>query len=108
MPGCWRLRRPFFRPSVSCGADHDALSAVATIFHAHRGGASISQGIAPARSPSRRLATPADWRFSLFSCPLGLVEWPDAAREKRAALSGVVRHDDNPAARIGVGGLDRS
>jgi ABC-type nitrate/sulfonate/bicarbonate transport system permease component len=43
-----------------------------------------------------------------FPPPLGVVERPDAAREKRAALSCIVRHDHNPAPWIGFGGLDRN
>src|SRR6266478_475098 len=108
MRECWPLRRPCFRPSVSCEAGNDVLSSVATIFHTRRGGASVGQRIVAACGPSRRLAALADRQFSLFSSTLGLVERPDAAREKRAALSCIVRHDHHPAPWIGFGGLDRN
>src|SRR5882672_5059617 len=108
MPGCWRLRRSCFRPSVSCGAGNDALSSVATLFRTRRGGASIGQGIAAAGGSALRLATLANRQFSLFSSTLGLVERPDAAREKRSAVSGLVGHDHHPAAWIGGGGRDRN
>src|SRR6266403_1798040 len=108
MPECWPLRRPCFRPSVSCEAGNDVLSSVATIFHARRGGASVSQRIVAACSSSRRVAAVADRQFSLFSATLGLVERPDAAGEKRAALSGIVSHDNNPAAWIGCRGHHRN
>src|SRR5260370_40862853 len=108
MAECWPLRRPCFRPSVSCEAGNDVLSSLATIVHARRGGASVSQRIVAACSSSRRLAAVADRQFSLFSATLGLVERPDAAGEKRAALSGIVSHDNNPAAWIGCRGHHRN
>src|SRR6266436_2370578 len=69
MRECWPLRRPCFRPSVSCEAGNDVLPSVATIFHARRGGASVSQRIVAACSSSRRVAAVADRQFSLFSPP---------------------------------------
>src|SRR5580704_17472701 len=103
MPQCWLLPRACFRPPVSCRAGNDSVSSLATIFFVHGGGASIVQRIVAAGGCSRRLATLANRKFSVFSSALGLVERPGVAREKRAAVSGVVRHDIDPAAWLGCG-----
>src|SRR6267378_7108766 len=104
MPQCWPWRRPCFLPSVNCGARHEAHSSLAAIFQARRGRVAIGEGIAPARGSSRCLATLADRQFSLFSATFRLVERPDAAFEKRAAVSGLVGHDNNPVAWTGSRG----
>src|SRR5260370_41316137 len=107
MQECWPLRRPCFHPPVSCGARNDSLSSLATIFYSRRGGTSAGQRHVAARGPSRRMATFADRQFSIFSAAFGLVQLPGAAREKRAAVSSVVGHNNDHAAWIGRGGRHR-
>src|SRR5882757_4088700 len=104
MPACWPWRRLCSRPLVNCGASHEVHSCLAAIFKAQRGRVATGEGIAPARSSSRCLATLAERQISLFSAAFRLVERPDAAFEKRAAVSGLVGHDNNPVAWTGSRG----